>query len=94
MPQGALVRHRLILTKTQGAEAAVACAAARSFQAPQARGHTCRRGPVALAITNINGVLATGPTGCAGRTGGAATSTAPAKPTNAGTPTPRQHRDQ
>jgi hypothetical protein len=35
----------------------------------------------------------TGPTGCTGRTGGAATSTAPAKPINAGTPTPRQHHD-
>ena len=35
----------------------------------------------------------TGPTGCTGRTGDAATSTAPAKPTNARTPTPRQHRD-
>ena len=30
----------------------------------------------------------TGPTGCTGRTGAAATSTAPAKPTNAGTPPP------
>ena len=35
----------------------------------------------------------TGCTGCTGRTGDAATSTAPAKPTNAGTPTPRQHHD-
>ena len=35
----------------------------------------------------------TGPAGCTGRTGGAATSTAPAKPTSAGTPTPRQHHD-
>ena len=33
------------------------------------------------------------PTGCTGRTGDAATSTAPAKPINAGTPTPRQHHD-
>jgi SRSO17 transposase len=32
----------------------------------------------------------TGPTGCTGRTGAAATSTAPARPTIAGTPTPRQ----
>ena len=36
----------------------------------------------------------TGPTGCAGRTGDAATSTAPAKPLNAGMPTLRQHHDQ
>jgi hypothetical protein len=35
----------------------------------------------------------TGPTGCTGRTGAAATSTAPARPTIAGTPTPRQHHD-
>ena len=35
----------------------------------------------------------TGPTGCTGPPGDAATSTAPAKPTNAGTPTPRQHHD-
>ena len=33
------------------------------------------------------------PTGCTGPPGDAATSTAPAKPTNAGTPTPRQHHD-
>jgi SRSO17 transposase len=33
----------------------------------------------------------TGPTGCTGQPGGAATSTAPATPTSAGTPTPRQH---
>jgi SRSO17 transposase len=31
--------------------------------------------------------------GCTGPPGGAATSTAPAKPTSAGRPTPRQHRD-
>jgi SRSO17 transposase len=36
----------------------------------------------------------TGPTGCTGRPGAAATSTAPAKRTDAGTPTRRQHRDQ
>jgi hypothetical protein len=35
----------------------------------------------------------TGPTGCTGPPGGAATSTAPAKPTSAGMPTPRQHHD-
>ena len=35
----------------------------------------------------------TGPTGCTGRTGADATSTAPAKPTSAGTPAPRQHHD-
>jgi hypothetical protein len=35
----------------------------------------------------------TGPTCCTGRPGDAATSTAHAKPTNAGTPTPRRHRD-
>ena len=35
----------------------------------------------------------TGPTGCTGRPGDAATSTAPAKPTGAGTPTPRQRYD-
>ena len=35
----------------------------------------------------------TGPTGCTGRNGAAATSTAPARPTGAGTPTPRQHHD-
>jgi SRSO17 transposase len=34
-----------------------------------------------------------GPIGCTGQPGDAATSTAPAKPTNAGTPTPRQHHD-
>ena len=34
-----------------------------------------------------------GHTGCTGRPGAAATSTAPAKPINAGTPTQRQHRD-
>jgi len=33
------------------------------------------------------------PTGCTGRPGDAATGTAPAKPTNAGTPMPMQHRD-
>jgi hypothetical protein len=33
------------------------------------------------------------PTGCTGQPGDAATSTAPAKPTNAGIPTPRQHHD-
>jgi hypothetical protein len=33
------------------------------------------------------------PAGCTGRPGDAATSTAPAKPTSAGTPTPRQHHD-
>jgi hypothetical protein len=32
-----------------------------------------------------------GPTGCTGRPGDAATSTAPAKPTAAGSPAPRQH---
>jgi hypothetical protein len=32
-------------------------------------------------------------TGCAGRTGGAALSTAPAKHANAGTPTPVRHHD-
>jgi hypothetical protein len=36
---------------------------------------------------------ATGPTGCTGQPGDAATSTAPAKPTKNGTPTPRQHHD-
>src|SRR5262249_27657215 len=36
---------------------------------------------------------ATGPTGCTGRPGDAATSTAPGKPTKNGTPTPRQHHD-
>ena len=36
----------------------------------------------------------TGPTGRTGRPGYAATSTAPAKPTTAGTPVPRRHRDQ
>jgi hypothetical protein len=35
----------------------------------------------------------TGPTGCTGQPGDAATSTAPAKSTDAGTPMPRQHRD-
>jgi hypothetical protein len=35
----------------------------------------------------------TGPTGCTGQPGDAATSTAPAKPTNAGMPTPRNRRD-
>jgi hypothetical protein len=35
----------------------------------------------------------TSPTGCTGPPGDAATSTAPAKPTNAGMPTPRQHHD-
>jgi hypothetical protein len=35
----------------------------------------------------------TGPTGCTGRPCDAATSTAPAKPTNAGTHAPRQHHD-
>jgi hypothetical protein len=34
-----------------------------------------------------------GPTGCTGRNGDAATSTAPAKLTRAGTPTPREHHD-
>ena len=33
------------------------------------------------------------PTGCAGRTGGAATSTAPGKLTDAGTPVQRRHHD-
>jgi hypothetical protein len=33
----------------------------------------------------------TGPTGCTGQPGDAATSTAPATPTSAGTPAPRQH---
>ncbi len=36
---------------------------------------------------------ATGPTGCTGPPGDAATSTAPARHTSAGTPTPRQHHD-
>jgi SRSO17 transposase len=35
----------------------------------------------------------TGPTGCTGRNGDAATSTAPARHTNAGIPMPRQHHD-
>jgi hypothetical protein len=35
----------------------------------------------------------TGPTGCTGQPGDAATSTAPAWRTDAGTPTPRQHHD-
>ena len=35
----------------------------------------------------------TGLTGCTGPPGDAATSTAPAKPTSAGMPTPRQHHD-
>jgi hypothetical protein len=35
----------------------------------------------------------TGPTGCTGRNGAATISTAPAKPTSAGMPTPKQHHD-
>jgi len=48
--------------------------------------------PARCPITGA-GLGATGPTGCTGQIGDAATSTAPAKPTNAGTPTPRQHHD-
>jgi hypothetical protein len=36
---------------------------------------------------------ATGPAGCTGPPGDAATSTAPARPASAGTPTPRQRHD-
>ena len=38
------------------------------------------------------GWAATGPTGCTGQPGAAVTSTVPAGPTSAGTPTPRHHR--
>jgi len=49
--------------------------------------------PERHAEVDIGWAAASGPAGCTGQPGAAATSTAPAGPASVGTPTPRHHRD-
>lgn len=77
---------------------AVAIACSSGTTPPQARTPGSSRSPSrkccgSCATPSSRRPGGTGPTGCTGRTGGAATSTAPAKLTDTGTPTQRRHRD-
>ena len=55
--------------------------------------HACGTVICSCAAPSSRRPRETGPTSCTGRTGAAATSTAPTRPTIAGIPTPRQHHD-
>jgi hypothetical protein len=77
-------------------------ATAMAVQRRQEAGSDLDAGLIAITVPELLRLLRdiviprpgeTGPTGCTGSPGGAATSTAPAKPTSAGMPTPRQHHD-